>query len=254
MLSMVVLVFNTSILTVEDVNTGMYGVDVVHNDDVTLTVMSCNRFKLLNKTLRSISDTIPKFRDRVIMIDCYNKTFHRLVLDTFPDFKILIGRSLSDIGELRLMSNFDHLFEYVHTPYWFHMEDDWVFYRNASDFIDKAQQVLKKDEKVFQVIATSKRHCSVRTNRSYHAMGNYKVLRTLAGPGGVFGSFSANPFVMRSRDKQRYIGMFEDHTSEAMVSRHVGKRHPEAHIGIFDSGYAKHIGSGNSKSHIKPKK
>lgn len=221
--------------------------DGVLTDDVTMTVMSCNRFDLLNRTIHSLGHV--KVRDKIIMIDCYNDTFHERVEQHFPEFTILLSRSRSNVPELRLMSNFDHLFEYVHTTYWFHVEDDWEFYREANYFIEKSKYVLKNDPRIFQVIAINKKH--VDTTFTHVGDMKYNAMKILSGPGGVFGSFSANPFVMRTRDKERFIGKFTHYRSEAMISKTLGKIFPENRLAVFPDGFTKHIGGDQSKVHKK---
>lgn len=230
-----------------------------NNEGVTITFMTCNRFKLLKRTIESFEkhNTYYDINSRVIMIDCYDRAFHEMVSETFPNYTVLISRALDKSGEKRMLNNLDHLFEYVSTKYWFHIEDDWEFIEDSP--LEAAIQVLKtnkENENFIQVILRDPKNVKpkVDTKFGWKPTGfkelKYTILRKNAGPAGLYGSFSANPFLMETCNKMKFIGMFYDYSSEADVSKQLSVRYNMS-VAITSNGFYVHIGDEESKIHKK---
>ena len=123
---------------------------LVGSDTATLVITSCNRPKQLEQTLQSfvLHNTYPIQKTLIIddsgVLDC-NKS----VVDTFRErLNIQEIYNKKNIGQVQ---SIDKVYSYVTTPYIFHCEEDWEFYKPG--FIEKSMTIFKENpsEKLFTV-------------------------------------------------------------------------------------------------------
>lgn len=112
---------------------------------VTVVVTSCDRHVLLDRTLSSFFkyNTFPIAR--VLIVEDGPRPAENLVRK-YNSNRIdwmATGRRIGQIAAI------DYAYSRVKTPYIFHLEDDWEFYR--SGFIEKSMQLLKLQPKCLQV-------------------------------------------------------------------------------------------------------
>lgn len=112
------------------------------SNEYTCVLTSCNRFDLLEKTLRSFFKNVDiQPKEFIIIEDSGNKKVHDcLKLFNYP-FKVTVNPT--NLGQAK---SIDIGYLQVKTPYIFHCEDDWVFTR--SGFIKESLKVLKKHHNV----------------------------------------------------------------------------------------------------------
>ncbi|MEP6701696.1 MAG: glycosyltransferase, partial [Betaproteobacteria bacterium] len=135
---------------------------------VTLTITSCRRPELFEKTVNSFLNCCADLEriDRWICIDDGTDaaTLERLV-QRYPFFEF-ICKTRANKGHARSMNI---LLETIATPYWLHLEDDWHFIVRDR-YVEKMLAVLSEDSALGQVLF----------NRNYG-----ETLECRAIPGGV---------------------------------------------------------------------
>lgn len=123
---------------------------LVGTDTVTLVITSCNRPKQLEQTLESFIkyNTYP-IQKTYIIDDSGILNCNKSVVEKFRErLNIQEIYNAQNIGQVQ---SIDKVYSYVTTPYIFHCEEDWEFYKPA--FIEKSMAIFKEnpDEKLFTV-------------------------------------------------------------------------------------------------------
>jgi hypothetical protein len=117
------------------------------DDAITFVITSCGRFDLLEQTLASFlsCNTAPICR-HVLVEDSGD----RQVNDVLSRFAVPFEVMLNDppLGQIAAI---DRAYRTVTTPYIFHCEDDWRFFR--PNFIEDSLAVLRHDPSVTVVVS-----------------------------------------------------------------------------------------------------
>ncbi len=122
------------------------------NQEITIALTSCGRFDLLERTIKSLIENLdgPKPKEFWIYED---QNLADIGFDWLEnEIKSLVGnfskvKMVSDkVGQIGAI---DFLYSKVQTPYIFHCEDDFEFYR--SGFIQKSLSVLEENPNIMQV-------------------------------------------------------------------------------------------------------
>ena len=114
--------------------------------EVTVVLTSCGRLDLLSKTIKSFNkyNTYPisKF---IIVDDSGDESIHEqadkllpALLEQYDHFVIFNNKRQGQIKSI------DDAYSLVKTPYIFHLEDDWEFYKHS--FIEHSFKLM--DEKI----------------------------------------------------------------------------------------------------------
>lgn len=202
--------------------------------DVTLVVTSCGRPDLLGTTLRSFT----KYNSYPIA--------QSIVIEDGPAISMKL-----DLPNLTLLSNetrkgqvysIDYAYSKVTSPYIFHCEDDWEFYRTG--FIEDSLKVLETHKDILQVWIRG----SQDTNgHPLDRLPNSDFDLAALDWGGIWQGFSWNPGLRRLCDYQR-IGNYLKHketsdiATEAIINRiykDLGYR-----TAVLRNSYVKHTGNG----------
>lgn len=114
---------------------------------VTVVLTSCGRPDLLSRTVQSFNkyNTFP-LNDFIIVEDSGNKSMHKEIKKLFPGQEFTLICNEKNMG---LIQSIDTGYARVKTPFIFHMEDDWEFYR--SGFIEKSLKILLNNPKIMLV-------------------------------------------------------------------------------------------------------
>lgn len=114
--------------------------------DITLVVTSCGRFDLLKRTLASFDlfNTAP-IREVFITEDAGDDAV-RLAI---PEHWLSHCTFLINRPKLGQLASIDLAYGSVKTPYIFHCEDDWAFYRPG--FVEDSKTVLEQRPDILQV-------------------------------------------------------------------------------------------------------
>lgn len=225
-------------------------IHVAQEDDVTLTITTCNRLDLTIKTIDSLMKFNYNIRKSYLLLDCFNDTFADTLVSLYPTIHFLTPRTKRSDKNLRHMDNIQQLFEMVSTRWWFHCEDDWEFLRPG--FVNDSITLLTdggKDESIYMVIGREPNTFKPLVNRTFgwKFVGGkeYGVLGINSGPSGKFTSYTANPAVIDAHVAKRLIGNFSRFRAEYDVSSYLGKS-LGSRVGIFRNHYYKHIGGGRT--------
>ena len=144
---------------------------------ITVVITSFNRLDLLKIAISSFNrfNTFP-IKEFIIIDDSGNEEFHKEIRKLYPSYTLILNKS--NIG---LVESIDKAYALVTTPYVFHSEDDYEYYRPG--FIERSLVVLENDPKIMQVWLrdlTDTAGLSVEPkilrsgNIEYHLMGDCK--------------------------------------------------------------------------------
>ena len=146
-------------------------------------------------------------------------------------------------NDLRLgqIKSIDRAYSMVDTPYIFHCEDDWEFYRTG--FIEESMKILETEPDIMQVWLRD------RNDTNGHPIiwkENYGIMKT--NYKRTWHGFSFNPGLRRLSDYQK-IAPYSQHTEfnfkapwESEIA--IGKLYHQMGMkaAILPNGYVKHIG------------
>lgn len=118
--------------------------------DVTLLITACDRNDLLEKTLKSFVkfNTYP-IKKLVIRDDCGLENVHNELYDLLVRLKLPFNTELMSPAQVGQGQSIDILMSHVDTPYVFHSEEDWEYYKPG--FIEKSMEILKENPKISHV-------------------------------------------------------------------------------------------------------
>lgn len=114
-------------------------------DAVTAVVTSCGRHDLLQRTLDSFFAHNSFAIDQTIIVED-GPDVPEPLRERYVDRQVLWLATGERGGQIAAI---DHAYSHVATPYVFHLEDHWEFYR--SGFVEKSMVVLRSDTKCSQV-------------------------------------------------------------------------------------------------------
>ena len=181
---------------------------------------SSGRFDLLERTLRSL---------------------YRYTSEAFAAAIIVEDGLLARVGQVIAI---DKAYAQVKTPYIFHCEDDWEFYRPG--FIEASRDILERYKNILQVWLRAHRD----TNQHPIARLEQFPFPTLATDYHWRG-FSWNPGLRRLSDYQ-WLGSYASRrqSTNAATERWIGQLYCEQgfHAAILPEpgGYVRHLGHGRS--------
>lgn len=167
--------------------------------DITVVVTSCNRHDLLARTLESFRTHESEGRVARILVAEDGDADPAPVCERFGAEHF---RTKDRVGQIRLI---DQAYARVTTPFIFHLEDDWEFYR--SGFMERSRAILENDPSTLLVQL-----------RPWNDNNGHPL--SFAAPDRSFGvlaygycdcwhGFTLNPGLRRLSDYQRLGGSYE---------------------------------------------
>ncbi len=232
--------------------------------EVTVVLTSCGRLNLLTKTIRSFNkfNTYPisKF---IIIDDSGDLTIHeeadKLLPFLLEDYDHFVFFNNKRKGQLK---SIDYAYSLVDTPYIFHLEDDWEFYRPS--FIEHSFKLMDNDPKLITVWLrelndTMNHPREKESNFETYSVEDesstilkYYYLKEYKGWSG----FSFNPGLRRHRD-YKTISPFTEHIPDKLINipeslleieLTISKKYGDLGFkaAIFEKGYVRHIGWENT--------
>ena len=164
-------------------------------------------------------------------------------------------RTGTRIGQIAAI---DLAYARVDTPYIFHLEDDWEFYRPG--FIERSRALLERDPKILQVWLRA------WNDTMGHPLVWCAVDRTIGvlakNYAGVYHGFSFNPGLRRLSDyqrlgaysRQRLVTQLWERTPSLGLRYEVEANNFYAKLGYYavildEMGYVRHIGDGRHVAH-----
>jgi protein O-GlcNAc transferase len=220
--------------------------------DITVVVTSCDRYDLLSRTLESFLDkNTDRGIARILVVEDGegDPTF---VCQRFGAEAIRIGKRIGQIAAI------DFGYSHVKTPFIFHLEDDWEFYR--SGFVERSRAILEVDPSTILVSLRAWNNTSghplsfqsedrrfgvmaTNFNGIWHGFTFSPGLRRLADYKRL-GSFSRLPLVTPAVHRNPSLGLQYEIEASGFYYR-LGYRT----VILDESGYVRHIGDGRHVSH-----
>jgi hypothetical protein len=167
--------------------------------DITLVVTSCGRLDLLKDTLLSFDrfNTAP-IREVFITEDSGDEGVRAILPAHWKDHTtVFVNRP--KLGQL---ASIDLAYGQVTTPYIFHCEDDWEFYRPG--FVEDSIAILESRPQILQVWLRSYAH-DLRVHSPYIHLGERELVGGVAcypliSDKPEWQGFSLNPGLRRKKD------------------------------------------------------
>ena len=117
---------------------------------ITLTITTCRRFDLFTQSINSFLNCCLDLQriSRWICVDDGSNDADRVQMQTLYPFFEFIYKDRAHKGHARSMNL---ILEQVKTPYWLHLEDDWLFFA-PERYIEQAMTILDDDPAIGQVL------------------------------------------------------------------------------------------------------
>jgi hypothetical protein len=210
--------------------------------NITCCLTSCGRYDLLEKTLESFFryNTYP-IQEFIISEDSdFEGTVMDYIVKMFRKYapkdmelRLMFGK----VGQIR---SIDRMYEKVETEYIFHMEDDFLFFREG--FIEKSIEILECDPKLFQV------HLREQDDLNGHKVVAFSDKYDLLEYGCANGwsGFSLNSGLRKTADyKLVGNGGYASIGHELQLAKYFYEVHGLI-AAITKTGYVRHIGGGRT--------
>lgn len=184
--------------------------------DITLVVTSCGRMDLLKITLESFNrfNTAP-IREVFITEDAGDEGVHAVIPAHWKEHcTVFINRP--KLGQL---ASIDLAYAHVTTPYVFHCEDDWEFYRPG--FVEDSRTILDLRPEILQVWLRSYNH-DLRVHSPYIRLETREIVGGVAcyplvSDKPEWQGFSLNPGLRRMKE-YRLCAPFAGFSGEKALS------------------------------------
>ncbi|QXO61636.1 glycosyltransferase [Morganella morganii] len=171
-----------------------------NDSDVTIVITSCDRFDLLKETITSLDiNNTYKIKEVIITEDSGNENIKQCI-PAHWNCRVLINNP--KLGQLK---SIDLAYSFVTTPYIFHCEDDWMFYRKG--FIEDSLEVLNSNKNILQVWLRDFTG-DISKCYSFHSISNPKIINDityfkLESCNPNWKGFSLNPGLRRKSDYEK---------------------------------------------------
>ena len=213
---------------------------------VTLIVTACDRNDLLERTLTSFIkyNTYP-IEKMVIRDDSGLKEVYKEMVNLLIEMNTPFPLEIHPTEQKGQARSIDFLMSRVETPYVFHCEEDWEFYR--PDFIQKSMEILEENDKISHVWIRPPEGMNhpVWMSDQYHTIKNNYPYR-LVKRSNHTNAWSFNPHLARMKD---YIKPYTKIIKEAKFGEDaIGKFYKKLgfETAWLIEGYCKHIGEAKS--------
>jgi GR25 family glycosyltransferase involved in LPS biosynthesis len=123
------------------------------NPQVTLSITTCKRFDLFEKTINSVLNCFDiDMIDHWFCVDDNSSEEDRKKMKELYPFFTFYFKTFEEKGHCNSMNIIKkHVLEEFKTPYLVHLEDDWKFY-DKKDYIKNGIKVLNDNEKIGQCL------------------------------------------------------------------------------------------------------
>ena len=120
------------------------------SSQITLTITTCRRFDLFTQSVNSFLNCCLDLEciSRWICVDDGSSDADRARMQTLYPFFEFIFKDSAQKGHARSMNL---ILEQVKTPYWLHLEDDWLFFA-PERYIEQSMAILDDDPAIGQVL------------------------------------------------------------------------------------------------------
>ena len=231
------------------------GSDLRYTSDVTLVILSCARYDLLDATVRSFF-RINEYPIKEVLIsdDSGDPNALNQLKDIFRHYDIDVTFLLIHPRGQGVCACKDALYSRVQTEFIVHLEDDWLCTSTSRDFIQRAKEILSANQNILQVWFRPPYDCSGHPLEDQILGSEYARFRLLkTSYQGKWHGYSDNPNLRRKReylllDSGGYSSMTkgDSGSSEAAIGQFYFERGFRAAVLIEpDAGFV-HIGGARS--------
>ncbi|MQT37595.1 glycosyltransferase family 2 protein [Pseudomonas helleri] len=211
--------------------------------DITLVVTSCGRLDLLKLTLESFDrfNTAP-IREVFITEDPGDEAVREAIPPNWREHCIVFVNK-PKLGQL---ASIDLAYSKVSTPYIFHCEDDWEFYRPG--FVEDSRAILENKPEILQVWLRSYAH-DLRIHSPYLHYGEREVIAGVAcypvlSDKPEWQSFSLNPGLRRYKE-YLLCAPYSGHGGEKALSKRYAELNLQAVAleadAVLHTGFGNHV-------------
>jgi hypothetical protein len=210
---------------------------------VSVVLTSCGRPDLLKRTIESFNryNTFP-IKEFIIVEDSGNAAMHREMKSLYADYTLILNEK--NIG---LIASIDKAYSVVKTPFIFHTEDDWEFYR--SGFIEKSLKILLANPSIMLVWIRALNDTNGHPVEDKTFMiedTSYRLMATHVE--GKWHGFGFNPGLRRMEDYKKIgpYSLIAPSENTGMRECYVGQEYFKAGFRAVTllEGYTYHIGGG----------
>lgn len=214
---------------------------------VSVVVTSFNRRDLLQRTIESFIkfNTYP-IENYIIIEDSGNKKMHDFLINYCADTEINLILNEANIG---LIESIDKAYSQIKTPYVFHTEDDFEFYK--SGFIEKSLEILNAEESIMQVYIRPANESDNPLDSAIHYIGesSYRLFgNTTEGYWHGF-CFQCGLRKMSAYDKIKPFTQWSNKKDALSVREcKIGQAYYDLgyRVAVLPEGYARHTGTNRS--------
>jgi hypothetical protein len=155
-------------------------------------------------------------------------------------------KNKENIGQVR---SIDKAYTEVTTPYIFHCEEDWEFYKHG--FMERSIDVLEHDKNIMMVWLREVTDTNGQpVEQEVHSVNETAYRLVSQGFQGIWHGFTWNPGLRRTEDynKVKPFSQYGENHEAAIAECLVGQEyHKLGYRGaILTEGYVKHIGADDS--------
>jgi hypothetical protein len=166
--------------------------------DITFVLTSCGRFDLLADTLRTfLASNTAEISHYVIVEDSGDPQISDVLASFDTRFELLLNDPPR--GQ---MASIDLAYAHVHTPYIFHCEDDWRFFRGG--FVEESLQLLEQIATISTVKCRrggqNDLHDQIVYSAGVSRLGEIEYRQPALDAHPVWGGYSLNPGLRRLSD------------------------------------------------------
>ena len=210
---------------------------------VTCCLTSAGRYDLLEKTLESFFkyNTYNDISEFIISEDTdFDVTILDNIREMFYKYASAELPLMVIMGKVGQIASIDRMYKQVTTPYIFHMEDDFEFFRHS--FVEKSIEILECDPKLFQV------HLREQNDLNGHKVVAFSDKYDLLEYGCANGwsGFSLNSGLRKTADyKLVGTGGYASIGHELELAKYFYDVHRFI-AAITKQGYVRHIGGGRT--------
>ena len=173
--------------------------------DITFVLTSCGRFDLLAQTLQTFLASNTAAISRYVIVE---DSGDRQISDVLASFDVRFELLINDPPRGQ-MASIDLAYSGVHTPYIFHCEDDWRFFRGG--FVEESLQLLEQIATISTVKCRrpgqNDLHDQVVYSAGVSRLGDIEYRQPALDAHPIWGGYSLNPGLRRLSD-WRALGSF----------------------------------------------
>jgi hypothetical protein len=176
-------------------------------NDVTVTLTTCNRVDLLEKTIQSFQDTNTYPINEYIIVND-DLTYKKDVDSIFKHFKnCTVIHNPNNIGQKKSL---DIAFSSAKNEYIFHLEDDW-FFDSANSYVQNSLHILVNFQDIHQVWVRHEYDTPHKTKPGELSYNEIQFKEVDNNYAGCWNGYSWNPGLRRKSD---YLKMFPNGISQ----------------------------------------